>query len=88
VGALFIFFGGVMKKVDKLGRIVIPIEVRQKYRFTEGTKIEFLDVGEGLIIRSSEHFCKICREKIPDGETFPLCEKCMVEVIKRYHDKN
>ncbi len=76
-----------MKKVDKLGRIVIPIELRQKYGLTEGTKIEILDVGEGIMVRSDEPFCKICHEKIPEDNKFLLCKKCMAEVIKSYQGK-
>ena len=74
-----------MKKIDKLGRIVIPIELREKYGLTEGTKIEFIDVGEGIMVRSDEPFCKICHEKIPEDQAFPLCKQCMAEVIKSYH---
>ncbi len=73
-----------MKKIDKLGRIVVPIELRQKYGLTEGTKIEILDVSEGIMIRSDEPLCKICHEKIPEENAFPLCKKCMAEVIKSY----
>ncbi|MBO5939231.1 MAG: AbrB/MazE/SpoVT family DNA-binding domain-containing protein [Clostridia bacterium] len=76
-----------MKKVDKLGRIVIPIELRQKYGLNEGTKIEFIGIGEGIMVRSDEPFCKICHEKIPEDNEFPLCEKCMAEVIKSYQEK-
>ncbi len=42
-GRTFLIFGGVMRKVDKLGRIVIPLELREKYGLYEGTRIEFLD---------------------------------------------
>ena len=75
-----------MKKVDKLGRIVIPQELRQKYGLTEGTQIEFLDIGDGVTVRSSEPFCKICRNKISNDATLPLCEKCILRVVKNYND--
>ena len=87
VGALFYFWGGVMKKIDKLGRIVIPIDLRKKYGFTEGTKIEILAMDEGIMVRSDEPFCKICHEKISEESAFPLCKNCMAEVIKSYQGK-
>ena len=73
-----------MRRVDKLGRIVIPRELREKYGLTEGATIEFLDVGDGVTVKPSEPFCKICRSKINDDVELPLCETCIAEVIKNY----
>ena len=75
-----------MKKVDKLGRIVIPQELREKYGLTEGTKIEFLDVGEGVTVKPCEPFCRICHCRIPNDESLPLCEVCIAEVAKTYKE--
>ena len=36
---------GIIRKVDDLGRVVIPKELREKFNLTEGTPIEFL-IGE------------------------------------------
>ena len=74
-----------MKKIDKLGRFVIPSELRAKYNFTEGTEIEILDVGEGILIKSSDCFCKICHGEIADGSVFPLCEQCISTIAKNYY---
>ncbi len=76
-----------MKKVDKLGRIVIPLELRRKYGLTEGMKIEFLDAGEGITVRPYEAFCKVCRGRISDRAMIPLCENCIAEVVKSYNEK-
>ena len=72
------------KKVDRLGRIVIPIELREKYGLDEGVKIEFHDVGDGITLKASEPFCKICRTKISESDTLPLYEKCIAKIIKEY----
>ena len=37
---------GVIKTFDKLGRIVIPKELRERYGFTE--KVEIIATTEGL----------------------------------------
>lgn len=84
MGALFVF-GGVMKKVDKLGRIVIPRELREKYGLTEGAIIEFLDNGEGITVKVLEPICKMCRNKISDGAVFPLCDACIAKITKDYN---
>ena len=33
---------GIVKRVDELGRIVIPKEIRRRYKITEGTPLELL----------------------------------------------
>ena len=75
-----------MRKVDKLGRIVIPLELRQKYGLDEGTAIEFLDDGGGITVRAYEPYCKICREKIADDTSLPLCQSCIEKVLKNYNN--
>ena len=74
-----------MRKVDKLGRIVIPQELRQKYGLDEGTTIEFLDSGEGVTVVAYEPCCKICRDKIADDSMIPLCKSCIEKILKNYH---
>ena len=76
-----------MRKVDKLGRIVIPLELRNKYGLTEGVSVEFLDSGEGVTVRSTDPFCKICRNRIPVGASFPLCVECITKVLESYSEK-
>ena len=75
-----------MKKIDKLGRIVIPSELRQKYGLTEGIKIEFLDNGDGITIKPASPFCKVCRSRISDSTAFPLCEACIAKAVKSYNE--
>ena len=77
-----------MRKVDKLGRIVIPLELRVKYGLTEGATIEFLDVGEGITVKPSEPFCRVCHAKIPSDTAFPLCESCILEAMRKYNEKS
>ena len=71
-----------MRKVDRLGRIVIPLELRKKYGLTEGGSVEFLDVGEGITVKPTDPFCKICHNRISDSATIPLCDSCIAKVIK------
>ena len=71
-----------MRKVDRLGRIVIPLELRKRYGLLEGARIEFIDVGDGITVRPSEPFCRICRVKISEGASLPLCEACIEKAIQ------
>ena len=42
-----------MKKIDSLGRLVIPIDIRKAYNITEDTDLQVLDNGNGIIIYPS-----------------------------------
>ena len=77
-----------MRKVDKLGRIVIPRSLREKYGLTEGSDIEFLDDGDGIIIKLGELFCRLCRSEIPCDTSLPLCESCITSVVKNIMKKH
>lgn len=69
-----------MRKVDKLGRIVIPKELREKYGLIEGADIKFEDSGEGIVVKS-DCACRICNSKITKNSKIPLCDNC-IELLK------
>ena len=86
VGALFIL-EGIMKKVDKLGRIVIPKELRDKYGFTEGARIEIHDAGEGICVKPYDTLCRICRSRISADTELPLCDECIKKAREQSRKK-
>ena len=77
-----------MRKVDKLGRIVIPQELRKKYRLSEGADVEFLDTGAGITVRPSESACKICGRVIEESSSLPLCDKCLETAAREYKERS
>ena len=74
-----------MRRVDKLGRIVIPSALREKYGLTEEASIEFIDTGDGVTVQSTQSLCKICHSKIAEDSAIPLCEACIEKAIKSYN---
>ena len=54
---------GTIKEVDKLGRIVIPKDLRKRYGIT--TEVEIITTKEGLILRSPDYVL-IKKEKALD----------------------
>lgn len=42
---------GIVRRVDELGRIVIPKEIREKIGITEGSPMEYLLSEDGIILR-------------------------------------
>ena len=66
-----------MRKVDELGRVVIPSSLRKKYGLLEGTEVDFLESNEGVTIKVATSICRICGSKISSDATLPLCDKCI-----------
>lgn len=76
-----------MRKVDDLGRIVIPMELRKKYGLSKGVEIEFLDNGDGITVKALRAVCKICHAEIRIGAPLPLCDACIEDVLKHHQEK-
>ena len=50
-GAAFMKSTGIVRKVDELGRIVLPIELRRTLGIEEKDRIEIFVEGESVILR-------------------------------------
>jgi len=44
---------GIIKEFDKLGRLVIPKDLRERYAL--GNKVEIIATTQGLLIKSPEY---------------------------------
>ena len=42
---------GIVRRIDDLGRVVIPKEIRKKLNFNEDEPLEFFIDGENIILR-------------------------------------
>lgn len=44
---------GIIRRVDDLGRIVLPKEVRRKVGISEGTPMEIFTSDEGIVLKNT-----------------------------------
>ena len=51
---------GIVRKVDELGRIVLPIELRRTLGIEEKDRIEIFVDGESIIRRKYQPACIFC----------------------------
>ena len=51
---------GIVRKVDELGRIVLPIELRRTLGIEEKDRIEIFVDGESIIQRKYQSACIFC----------------------------
>ncbi|MFT4142676.1 MAG: AbrB/MazE/SpoVT family DNA-binding domain-containing protein [Bacillus sp. (in: firmicutes)] len=67
---------GVTRKVDELGRVVIPIELRRNLGIAEGTALGFHVEGEDIVLRKQDKSCFVTGEvsesniELLDGRMF------------------
>ena len=51
---------GIVRRVDELGRVVIPIEIRNKFDIAEKDPIEIYVDGSNIILKKYEQSCIFC----------------------------
>ena len=56
---------GIVRRVDELGRIVIPIEMRNALDIAQKDPVEISMEGSSIILRKYENRCVFCGELRP-----------------------
>ena len=51
---------GIIRRVDELGRVVIPIEIRNQFTIVEKVPIEIYVDGANIILKKFEPNCIFC----------------------------
>lgn len=73
---------GVVRKVDNLGGIVIPVELRRTMNIDEGDALEIYVDGDKIIFNKYEPACIFCGEA---GDTIEfkgkiICQDCSEDI--------
>jgi len=51
---------GIVRKVDELGRLVLPIEMRRTLGLNEKDPVEIFVEGESIVLRKYQATCVFC----------------------------
>lgn len=73
---------GIVRKVDRLGRVVIPMELRKSYEINEGDPLEIFVEGDSITLKKYKPACIFCgdaKETITYKEK-RICLKCWEEI--------
>lgn len=75
---------GIIRKVDELGRVVIPIEIRNKFGIQEKDPLEIFIDGTSIILKKHEDNCIFCgnSKNLNAYNGKLVCNKCLQELIK------
>ncbi len=73
---------GIVRKVDELGRIVLPIEMRRTLDIAEKDALEIYVEGESIILRKYEAACVFCdsTKNIVSFKGRNVCEDCIAKL--------
>lgn len=76
---------GIVRKVDELGRIVLPIELRRNLDIEEKDALEIYVEGTSVILRKYQPSCIFC-DNADDVVNFKgknICRQCLKELLDR-----
>lgn len=70
---------GIVRHVDELGRIVLPIEMRRIMRLGTQDKVEIYVDGDKIILKKHENSCVFCgsSESLTDFGGKNICAACL-----------
>jgi len=73
---------GIVRKVDELGRVVIPIELRNQFQIAEKDPIEIYVDGSSIVLKKYEKSCLFCgnSKKLVEYKGKLICSKCLKQI--------
>lgn len=77
-------FTGIVRKVDALGRIVLPIELRRILQINENDSIEIHVDGDNVILKKHSEFCTFCssEQDVISFKEKKICKSCLREICE------
>ena len=75
---------GIVRKVDELGRIVLPIELRRTLEIAERDSLEIYVEGSTIILKKYEPACIFCGDAkdVVNYKGRNICRTCLDELKK------
>ena len=73
---------GIVRKVDELGRIVIPKEIRKTFRIEVKDELEIYVEEDRIILKKYEPTCLFCGadENLLDFDDKSICAECAEKI--------
>lgn len=74
---------GIIRKVDAMGRIALPADMRRSLGLTGGDTVEIFSEGAALVLRKYQPTCSFCGR---GGDIYifrgkNICRRCIVELL-------
>lgn len=77
---------GIIRRVDELGRVVIPIEIRNQFNIIEKDPIEIYVDNDAIVLKKYEKSCIFCgsTENIIEYNGKLICKNCSENINTLY----
>ena len=73
---------GIIRKIDELGRFVIPMEMRNKLDISSNDSLEIYVEGTTIMLKKYQPDCVFCgsSKNVTPYKGKNVCEKCLNEM--------
>ena len=73
---------GIVRKIDDLGRVVLPIELRRTLGISERDSLEIFVDGDNIVLKKYAPACIVCgsADDVVNFRDKIICEKCISEI--------
>jgi len=73
---------GIVRKVDELGRIVLPIELRRTLNIEEKDSLEIYVDGSSIVLRKYQPACIFCDngDNVVSFKGKRICRECLKDL--------
>ena len=77
---------GIVRKVDELGRIVLPIELRQSHDIKTKDSLEIFVDDEKIVLRKYQAACIFCKnaQDVINYRGKMICQDCSRDINEKY----
>jgi len=76
---------GIVRKVDEIGRIVFPAELRRTLDINEGDRLEIFVDRQNIILKKYEPSCIFCgnAKGVENFKGKNICQDCLKEAKQK-----
>ncbi len=82
---------GIVRRIDELGRIVLPREIRTTLKIKDQDSLEILvdDNGE-IILRKYEPSCAFCNSNngVITFKGHKVCSECLKQITAKFEERS
>ena len=73
---------GIIRRMDELGRVVIPIEIRNQFNIAEKDPIEIYVDGSSIVLKKFEPNCIFCgnTKNLLEYHNKLICKDCSKKI--------
>lgn len=73
---------GIVRKIDNLGRVVLPVELRRNFDINKDDPVEIFVDEKYILLKKYQPACIFCNEAkdVVDYQGKNICKKCLAEL--------